>query len=231
MEESITVVNTLLEYVTAIAQDTIRFLLPNRNQALAFTRTQTDVILQILNHWGLREAIVEFPDCDRPILIPVKLARTQLRSQHTMIENILAPGIQIDNLLLTPPLLKICEYFLENPELRGGLVRRSDNRQIALTAASQKVILGGATVQDAVKRKRSDYWFLGDLETYMRESKQQLEPNNPNSVLEFSWCGCDRTRENWRQFTNRYRLIEADGIIYELSVGLDVKPLPTAPMT
>jgi hypothetical protein len=127
-------------------------------------------------------------------------------------------------------LRKSWEYFLENPDLPGGLVRRSDNRQIALTAASQRIILGGATVQDAVKRKRSDYWFLGDLETYMRESQQQLEPNNPDSVLEFSWRGCDRQRENWRQFSNRYRLIEANGILYEFSIGLGVKPLPTAPV-
>ncbi len=125
---------------------------------------------------------------------------------------------------------QIFEYFLENPDLPGGLIRRSDNRQIALTAASQRMILGGATVQDAVKRKRSDYWFLPDLEVYMRQSQQQLEANNPDSILEFSWRGCDRKRENWRQFTNRYRLIEANGILYEFSVGLGVKALPAAPI-
>jgi hypothetical protein len=219
-------VDTLLEYATAIGRETIRFSLPNRYQALNFTRTQADVIARILNNWGLQEAIVEFPNCKRPIRIPAIFSKTQ----PAMIENVLAPGIQIHDLLLTPPIFKVFEYFLENPDIPGGLVRRSDNHQIALTAASQRMILGGATVKDAVKRKRSDYWFLGDLETYMRQSQQQLEPNNPNSILEFSWRGCDRKRENWRQFTNRYRLIEANGVLYECSIGLGVKSLPTAPV-
>ncbi len=156
-------------------------------------------------------------------------SQVKFEPQHTIMENVLVPGFQVDSLLLTRSILKVFEQFLENPEIKVGLVRRFDNRQIAVTSACNNVILGGATLQDAVKRKRSDYWFLPDLETYMKESQQQLEPNNPNSTLEFSWRGCDRHRQNWRRFTNRYHLIESDGIIYEVSVGLAVEPLATVP--
>ena len=57
--------------------------------------------------WELKEAIVEFPNCNRPIRIPAILSQTKPSSQHNMIENVLAPGIQINDLLLTPPIFKI----------------------------------------------------------------------------------------------------------------------------
>ncbi len=216
--------DTLLNHAIAVGSNRIRFSLPTRYSAIKFTRQRTEQILQILNNWKLTEALIEFPDCERPISIPVNLLKKKDTPIMSEADKLFLPEIQLDRISLNLPILKVLEQFLESPDIRAGLVRRSDNRQIAITEASRPFVLG-ADLSEAVTWQREDYWYLPDLDDYIRESRQKLEPNNPNSIFEFTWRSHDRFHQNWQEFTNCYRLIDAGGIVYEVSIGIAVRSI------
>lgn len=180
-------------------------------------------ISQSLERWGMHDALIFWPDCKKRYRIPASIQSFgNYRSNKIMteIERIIVPGVRIDSLRLSRSLLDVFGYFLENPELKGALVRRADNRQIAMSEASQGIC--SIPLEEAVKRRREDYWHLPDLDQFMRESRRQLEPDNPDSTLEFSWRS-NGYGSNWRQFTNRYRLIrDGFGNLYEVSENLGV---------
>jgi hypothetical protein len=97
--------------------------------------------------------------------------------------------------------------------------------------ASSAALIKGATLEEAVRRKRQDYWYLPDLTEFQRESRQRLEPNNENSFIEFSWRGVSKDRISWRQFITKYRLIQdVYGIMYHGTQNLGVE-ICTTPST
>ena len=106
-----------------------RFILtaPNFSSADKFIQKQTDRVLQWLVNWGFSECLVFYPNCKQPYRIPASLC-----SEVIMTQSIYLPGIQIDGIKLSIPLLRVLEEFLEFPERRYGLVRRSDQRQLAV---------------------------------------------------------------------------------------------------
>ena len=86
-----------------------------------------------------------------------------------------------------------------------------------------QVLKSGVSLEDVVKRRRQDYWHLPNLDEWQRVSRE-LEPNNDNSRLEYSYIVHDTTCNNWRRFTSEFRLIQCPvtQVIYEISQGLDV---------
>jgi len=165
-----------------------------------------------------------YPGCRKPYrILPGMRSR---RAMNDDIVFIARPGICLDSLRLSAPLLRVFEEWLANPEVKGSLIRRSDQRQVALTEAVAANILGGGTLEEAIKRRREDYWYLPDLEDFRREVQQRLEPNNPQSTYEYKWRGCDRNKQNWREFAHQFRLIQDSyGVLYEVAVNLGVKPI------
>lgn len=125
-----------------------------------------------------------------------------------------------ETLILTTNLSKEIFRFNENPDIIGGIIRREDNCQLAMTMSFQK-LFNQTRVVDAVKRKREEYWHLPDLEEFMRLSQQTLEPNNSDSTLEFKARTKSPRSGSWSQYTNRYRLIDDGGILYEVAEVLD----------
>lgn len=201
-----------------------RFVLtaPNFLTADNFIQKETDRILQWLINWGFSECLVFYPNCKQPYRIPASLC-----SEVIMTQSIYLPGIQLDSIKLSIPLLQVFEEFLEFPERRYGLVRRSDQRQLAVSeAVRSQVLKSGVTLEEVVKRRRQDYWHLPNLEDWQRVSRE-LEPNNPNSRIEYSYIVHDTTHNNWRLFTSEFRLIQCpvSQVIYEVSRGLDVIPV------
>lgn len=197
---------------------------PSKSEAINFVKHQTDVIIQWLVNWGCNECRIHYPNCEQPIRIPVCLEPQEV---NKMTQSIYLPGIQLDSIKLSIPLLQVFEEFLEFPERRYGLVRRSDQRQLAVSeAVRSQVLKSGVSLEEVVKRRRQDYWHLPNLDDWQRVSRE-LEPNNPNSKLEYSYIVHDTTHNNWRQFTSEFRLIQCpvSQVIYEVSRGLDVIPV------
>lgn len=50
------------------------------------------------------------------------------------------PGLQIAEMRLSLPILQVFGEFLEFPERKSGLIRLSDDRQIALSESSAALI-------------------------------------------------------------------------------------------
>jgi len=201
-----------------------RFVLtaPNFCSADKFIQKQTDRVLQWLANWGFSECLVFYPNCQQPYRIPASLG-----SEVIMTQSIYLQGIQLDSIKLSLPLLRVFEEFLEFPDRRYCLIRRSDQRQLAVSeAVRSQVLKSGVSLEEVVKRRRQDYWHLPNLEDWQRVSRE-LEPNNQNSRLEYSYIVHDTTCNNWRRFTSEFRLIQCPvtQVIYEISQGLDVVPV------
>ena len=138
---------------------------------------------------------------------------------------IIVPGVQIGEMKLSLPILRVLFEFCEYPERKYGLVRCTDERQVALSESSAALIKG-CDLQEGVQRKRKDYWYLPDLEAFEKEAQLALEPNNQHSILEFSFRGVSKDGLDWRKFTNRYRSIRDDyGIPYYVSQNIGVEQI------
>lgn len=174
----------------------------------------------------LESVLIYFPNCSNPIKINVE---SILKDLEYMTNNLIItePSYVTSNIEVSPVLYRAAGYFLENPEIRGAVVRLSDEKQIILSRANSSLI-ASSTLLQAVERKRHEYWHPEDLEQF-RMFTQELEPNNPDSRREFSFRIFDPVSgDNWRRNTNEYRLIEdALGIKYHFSINLGQEPIPT----
>lgn len=194
---------------------------PSRAAARDCVRGKFNILATWATKFGLKDTLVIYPGCPKPYRIPASIVN---RGEY-MNQLIPVAGIAIAQMKLSKPILDVFAYFLENPQIKGGLVRLSDERQIAVSEASAALIKN-ATLEDAVQRKRSDFWYPEDLNEINLLTRQRLEINNPDSTIEFSWRGVDRTGTDWRRFTNRYRLVQDDfGVVYQVSVNLGVEAI------
>lgn len=147
--------------------------------------------------------------------------------EETPVTGVLAPGIHFDRSHIPIPVLKALFTLLEHPDEKWALVRMSKDMkrqtQIAMSEACRSLVKN-ATLESAIGRQRSEYWHLPDLEDLNRRTRQELEPNNPESVIMVPWKGVDvPTRREWREFTHQYWLIETDDALYHLSKNLGVR--------
>lgn len=138
---------------------------------------------------------------------------------------IVTPGVQTGDLCISETLNNLFKDWLQQPDLKAGLIRHHDQRQVAMTYASASLIKGFGdnreqALRDAVKRTRNQYWHPEDLLNQKREVIQNLRPNDRNSIIELPWRGHDRNGENWRRFRTAFQLIQDEwGIIYEVAVS------------
>ena len=180
-----------------------------------------------------QDIFVFYPGCKNPYKVP---ASTNKQQRFIMSQLIIPDesGYVIAKTQVTPTLHRAIAFFLENPEAKGGVVRLTDERQIVMSRASASLV-ASASLEQAVERQRSDYWWLADMDEFNSVfSRQALEPNNPNSKREYSFKIYDPvTRGNWRQNVNEYRLIQDEmGVLYHLftNVGYESIPSPVGAM-
>lgn len=122
----------------------------------------------------------------------------------------------------------------------AGLVRLSDNLQLALNEHSDGTLVNGATIDDAVQWQREQYWHQEDLDIFLRDTRQQLEPNNVNSWITRTYRVYDPKAHNGptvgsqncdREITSKYRLIFNGGDsndlrnYFHLGMNLDIKTI------
>lgn len=137
-------------------------------------------------------------------------------AEESPLDRVFAPGIHANIKFLSAPLLQTLTTFLENPNEKWAIVRLVDERQIAMTASCQELIRN-ATVEQAINRKRSEFWDATDLEEFRRLTRQRPEPNNPQSTMQHRFKVVNRTGADWRYMISEYRLIENGGILYHVS--------------
>jgi hypothetical protein len=181
-----------------------------------------------------QEVLIFYPGRKDPIRIPPNnncSFNNKLFNMSNTNTNLILPqqGIVTAKGRISPNILEILYFLAENPEESAGLVRLADERQIALTDASIALFTesdGG--LESAVERRREDYWHLGDLEEFNRLTRQNLEPNNRNSTIEFRLRTHDPNGENWLLSINRYRLVTDDrNGLYHAFLNLAVEACPT----
>ncbi|MBW4633906.1 MAG: hypothetical protein KME30_18985 [Iphinoe sp. HA4291-MV1] len=194
------------------------------DEAQNMVRTKYQTLALWAQAFGMERTSIKFPGCERPFRIPSFLSQRG----GTMTNNLIIPmgGIQIAEMHLSRALIQVLLEFDENPDMSAGLVRLSDERQVAVTAAAARFVPNN-DAEELVRLRRQDYWWLPDLENFNRNWRQQLEPNNLSSMIEYSYRSeADRDR-NWGRYTTRYRLIQDDfGVLYHVcySVGVDMIP-------
>jgi len=95
----------------------------------------------------------------------------------------------------------------------------------------ERLRTAGAGVKKAVTWKREDFWHPGDSTNFDRDWRQELEPNNSNSWIEYKWRSFDpelglNSEEGWIEFANRYKLlVDEFGNSYHVSWNLGMRDI------
>jgi len=213
-----------------ISSESLSLEAPCRAAAEEFLELVTTSLGTAATAFGFRYAYLTFPNCRKPYKIPASIYYSCTKSYNlhrgdfmSSTPLIVVPGLQIAEMKLSLPILRIFEEFCEYPERRSGLVRINDERQVAMSESSS-VLVVNSTLAQAVQRKRNEYWYLPDLEDFNRQWRQSLTADDNSSSIEFAYRGVSSDGTNWRRFTNRYRLVrDSYGILYHVSnnVGVD----------
>lgn len=132
------------------------------------------------------------------------------------------PTVEVGNLTMNRELLDRVAWMMENPEPKTGVVRLNDEAQVIMSASSA-ALLTTTTLQEAVTRKRSEFWHPLDLLLFriktgemVRDLKQGLKKPE-DTIQEVEWR-CVSRSGNWRLFNVRYEtFIDGMGIPYQFS--------------
>lgn len=227
-------VATLPGWDLNISGDHLSLKAPGRIEAEEFLEIITDSLSVAASAFGFKYGYLTFPDCKKPYKIPASIFHncskyeSQRKNFMTQTPLIVVPGLEIAQMKLSLPILRIFQEFCEYPDQRSGLVRINDERQVAMSESSSMMIVN-STLQAAVQRKRNEYWHLADLEEFNREWQRNLTLDDGSS-FEFAYRCVSADKTSWRRFTTRYRLVsDSYGILYHVSSNVGVDEI-TAPV-
>lgn len=207
---------------------------PSQREAFKLASLEPETLARWAQQFGKVATLIKYPGGDA-YRVPAKMAELEVSMrQETLILDPGNPLIEIYALSLSPHIYKEIGWFLDNPTQAGGIVRVADNQQVAMSYANAKKtadFTAGAGVQKAVSWKREDFWHPGDLSDFDRDWKQELEPNNPNSWIEYKWRSFDpklglNAENGWIEFVNRYKLlVDERGNRYHVSWNLGMSDI------
>ncbi len=153
-----------------------------------------------------------------PNLIPIPKKLTKTKNMTKPL--IATPSIWTGTCQLSRPLVDAISRFIETPNIKGGLVRLSDERQLLVTPAMAATVWD-ATPEEIVKRKMTDFWHPEDLHDLHQKIKQQ-----GSTGFEHTWRGVNKSKTHWTQFTHQFRVILDDfGSAYRVFTNLDMEPI------
>ena len=209
---------------------------PSKRDALSLLDAIADSLALAAANLKRISALIRYPHAPKPYRIPITIGTLQMitNNETTLVLDPDNPLVEVYFLSLSKVLYPELGWFLEHPDQAGGLVRVSDNQQVAMSyanASKESDFTTGAGVKKAVKWKRSDYWHPQDLIDFDKEWAQKLEPNNPDSWMEFSWRSFDpdlgiSSPDSWIEFTNRYKLlVDERGNTYHASLNLGMREI------
>jgi hypothetical protein len=188
---------------------------PSQKEALRLASLEPETLAMWAYKFGKVATLIQYPGGDS-YRIPATMAESEVSMrQDTLILDPKNPLIEIYALSLSPCLYQEIGWFLNNPTQAGGIVRVADNQQVAMSYANAQKsadFTGGAGVKKAVSWRREDFWHPADLNNFDRDWKQELEPNNPDSWIEYKWRSFDpelglNSDDGWIEFANRYKLL------------------------
>lgn len=188
---------------------------PSQGEAFRLASLEPETLAKWAHKFGKVATLIKYPGGDF-YRIPATMATSEVgMRQETLILDPQNPLIEIYALSMSSCLHKEIGWFLENSTQAGGIVRVADNQQVAMSYANAQESADftvGAGVKKAVSWKREDFWHPEDLTNFDRDWKQSLEPNNPNSWIEYKWRSFDpelglNAENGWIEFANRYKLL------------------------
>jgi hypothetical protein len=207
---------------------------PSKCEALRLASLEPETLAKWAQQFGKVATLIRYPG-GKAYRIPATMATSEVSmGQQTLILDPQNPLIEIYALSLSPHLYQEIGWFLNNPTQPGGIVRVADNQQVAMSYANAKKsadFTSGAGVKKAVSWKREDFWHPADLNDFDRDWKQHLEPNNPNSWIEYRWRSFDPdlgldSEDGWIEFANRYKLlVDEFGNSYHVSWNLGMRDI------
>jgi len=207
---------------------------PSQHEAFRLASLEPETLAKWAQKFGKVATLIQYSGGDS-YRIPATMADSEVHmGQETLILDPGNPLIEIYALSLSPYLYREIGWFLDHPTQAGGIVRVADHQQVAMSYANAKKsadFTAGAGVKKAISWKREDFWHPGDLRDFDRDWKQELEPNNPNSWIEYRWRSFDpelglNSEEGWIEFANRYKLLVDElGHQYHVSWNLGMSDI------
>lgn len=144
-------------------------------------------------------------------------------------ETVLSPGIHFEGGHVPMAVLKALARMQENPDEKWVLIKLSQDlkrqTQIAMSEACRSLVKN-ATLEQAIGRQRSKYWFAEDLSEMERVIRQDMTPNiNDGTLIRFRGCS-PVTQSDWRRFTYQYwNIDDGTGSLYQLGLNLNVESI------
>ena len=213
---------------------TIEIATPSQLEAIDLIQRFSAQLTQWLYVFGADELNIRYkkPRGGSPFRIPRRKSLEEPSAIMNSQEILSIPEISLPKLWLCPSMATILLEMLQFPERNHGLVRISDDQQILFGPAFDNLTLNpGHTQEEALKWKRPDYMFAPDYAELKRETHMRLEPDNPDSWVDYTWRSFDpdlgpEDERGWLLFTNRYRLVQdATGSFHHFSQSLGVEEI------
>lgn len=207
---------------------------PTRPQARAFLKTYINDLLAISR--GLQRTVqLWWSGCTDPFEVSptfaqryIEVTNVNVNQEYKMptLTHHAFPRVNTD-------IARALDEILECDN-GAGMVRLSDNQQIILNESATCTLGDRATLDDAVRWRRSDYWLAEDLDRAWQEWRS-LEVNNPDSNCEITYLIGDATKgagvilsphQCIQRVTSRYRLVQdGNGILYHVAQNIAVEQL------
>lgn len=194
----------------AVGRETVRFTLPSMAETLDFVEVQTDSIVYFLRRWGLKLAIIDYPDCITHINIPATLP---------IKDDVMLKG------LTDAQWLRIAEEIL-NESRPTFLVSMTQHRNILVNSGACSLM--GCTAEELLSRDLTPFWvppgevkpisysvqLPPHLAEFHRLLSQQSELINHN--FEGWKVSGDNSDAIWVRWNDDIRFVELDGNPYRL---------------
>jgi hypothetical protein len=135
------------------------------------------------------------------------------------------PGLFLGEIkIYTPEFFRTLNNLLDRKGERLGLVRVSDNMQIAVTAGMSQH-LDSLDLQPNTRIKREEYWHLEDLHSFMHNWKRDLFEGGSIEYTYRALTNAVINKQDWSRFTTRYTLLVDGNEYYHLAEILDIEPI------
>jgi hypothetical protein len=208
--------------------DVVNVWMPNKKKAVIL-RSFYKYLADLLRRWNYNEIKIFWDNSGcQHFSIPSVLAESnfipipkRVTKTKKMAKLLIAtPSIWTGTCQVSRPLVDIISWFIETPNMRGGLVRLSDERQLLVTPAMAATVWD-ATPEEIVQRKMTDFWHPEDLHDLHQKIKQQ-----GSTGFEHTWRGVNKSKTHWSRFTHHFRVIVDDfGTAYRAFTNLDLEAI------
>lgn len=208
--------------------DVVNVWLPSKRKAVILRGFHKDLAC-LLKRWNYSEIKIFWHNSgcqhfsipsvfasQNSIPIPKKLTTTKNMTKPL----IATSSIWTSTCQLSRPLVDVISRFIETPNIKGGLVRLSDERQLLVTPAMAATVWD-ATPEEIVQRKMTDFWHPEDLHELHQKLKQR-----GSAGFEHTWRGVNKSKTHWTRFTHHFKVIVDDfGTAYRVFTNLDLEAI------